>query len=46
MCSYGGKNSAIVTDVFWKDGCKVPELLVSEVISLIEKGIMSASNED
>ena len=46
MCTYGGKNMKTVTDVFWKDGCKVPELLVSEVISLIQRGIMSANNDD
>lgn len=46
MCTYGGKNSKTVTDVYWKEGCKIPELLVSEVIALIEKGIMSANNDD
>lgn len=46
MCTYGGKNQKTVTDVFWKEGCKVPELMVSEVIQLIEKGIMSANNDD
>jgi len=46
MCTYGGKNSKTVTDVFYKEGCKVPDLLISEVIALIEKGIMSANNED
>ena len=46
MCTYGGRNSKTVTDVFWKEGCKVPEILVSEVMRLIERGIMSANNED
>lgn len=46
MCTYGNKNAKTVTDVFWKEGCKVPELLVSEVMTLIEKGIMSANNDD
>jgi len=46
MCTYGGKNSKTVTDVFWKEGCKVPDVLVSEVMNLIEKGIMSANNAD
>jgi len=47
MCTYGGKgaNNTSVTDVFWKDGCKVPEILVSEVIKLVEKGIMSSNHE-
>jgi len=35
-----------VTDVFWKEGCKVPDIMVSELMELIEKGIMSANNED
>lgn len=46
MCTYGGKNAKTVTDVYWKEGCKVPDILVSELLALIEKGIMSASNED
>lgn len=46
MCTYGGRNAKTVTDVFWREGCKVPDVLVSEVMKLIEKGIMSASNED
>ena len=46
MCTYGGKNQKTVTDVFWKEGCKVPELMVSEVIGLIERGIMSSNNDD
>lgn len=46
MCTYGGKNAKPVTDVYWKEGCKVPDILVSELLALIEKGIMSANNED
>ncbi len=46
MCTYGAKNSKTVTDVFWKEGSKVPDVLVSEVMSLIERGIMSANSED
>jgi hypothetical protein len=46
MCTYGGRNSKTVTDVFWNEGCKVPEILVSEVIKLIERGIMSVDNDD
>jgi hypothetical protein len=46
MCTYGGKNARTVTDVFWKDGCKIPDTLVSEVIKLIERGIVSANTED
>ena len=42
MCSYKGMAAdKAVTDVFWKEGCKVPEILVSEVIDLIEKGALS-----
>ncbi len=46
MCTYGGRNQKTVTDVFWKEGCKVPDVMISEVMSLIEKGIMSANNDD
>jgi len=46
MCTYGGKNAKTVTDVFFKEGCKVPEVMVSEVVALIEKGIMSANTND
>jgi len=47
LCSYGGKGQAqkAVTDVFWKEGCKVPSVLASEVVKLIEKGFMSADRE-
>mmetsp|Transcript_27234 Transcript_27234/g.20379 ORF Transcript_27234/g.20379 Transcript_27234/m.20379 type:complete len:160 (+) Transcript_27234:263-742(+) len=46
MCTYGGKNQKTVTDVFWKEGCKVPEVMISEVIALIERGILSTNNDD
>lgn len=46
MCTYGGRNQKTVTDVFWKDGCKVPDVHVSEVMKLIEKGLISANNDD
>lgn len=47
MCTYGGKgaNAKKVTDVFWKEGCRVPEILASEVIALIDKGLMSSNHE-
>lgn len=41
MCTYGGKGGATsVTDVFWKNGCRVPDIMCSEVVTLISKGIM------
>lgn len=41
MCTYGGKGgSTSVTDVFWKNGCRVPDIMCSEVVNLISKGIM------
>jgi hypothetical protein len=46
MCTYGGRNSKTVTDVFWREGCKIPDVLVSEVMRLIERGLVSANNED
>ena len=48
MCNYGNKGPSgrQVTDVLWKKGCKVPDILVSDVISLIEKGIMSSDHDE
>ena len=46
MCTYGGKNSKPVTDVFWKEGCIVPDVMISDVMKLIERGILSAKNDD
>jgi hypothetical protein len=46
MCTYGARNAKTVTDVFWSEGCKVPDVLVSEVMKLIERGIMSADNSE
>ena len=41
MCTYGGKGGTTsVTDVFWKNGCRVPEIMCTEVVTLISKGIM------
>lgn len=47
MCTYGGRGSAgkAVTDVFWKEGSRVPEILASEVVALIERGLMSSNHE-
>lgn len=40
MCNYGGKEGQKkVTDVFWREGCKIPEILCSEIAELIMKGI-------
>lgn len=38
MCTYGGKsgnNSIAVTDVYWKEGCRVPDMLATEVLQLM-----------
>jgi len=34
MCTYGGKvgEGKTVTDVFWKEGCRVPEILGTDVV--------------
>jgi len=47
MCTYAGEktNGIFFTDISWKEGCKVPETLASEVVDLINKGIMKANNE-
>lgn len=36
MCTYGGRHAKTVTDVFWKEGCKVPDIMISEIVRLIE----------
>ena len=41
-----GKGTKIFTDVFWKEGCRVPEMLSSEVVELSVKGIIKANNEE
>ena len=55
MCTYGGektnetdvlRNPTFVVDISWKEGCKVPEILASEVVDLVNKGIMKANNEE
>lgn len=46
LCTYGDRNSKTITDVFWREGCKIPDVLVSEVMKLIERGIVSANNDD
>ena len=47
MCTYGGKvgEGKTVTDVFWKEGCRVPDILGTDVVSLIEKGLISGNHE-
>mmetsp|Transcript_15755 Transcript_15755/g.26588 ORF Transcript_15755/g.26588 Transcript_15755/m.26588 type:complete len:156 (-) Transcript_15755:305-772(-) len=42
MCSFGRKGGTTsVTDVTWKEGCRVPEILATEVVDLIERGIIT-----
>lgn len=45
MCTYGGKNQKTVTDVFWKEGAKIPDLMISEIVQMISKGIMSNDHD-
>jgi hypothetical protein len=46
MCNYGGKEGQKkVTDVFWREGCKIPEILCSEIAELIMKGIDEVKHE-
>ena len=48
MCNYGSKAQAgkTVTDVCWKEGCRIPEIMASEVVNLIKKGFMTSNHED
>ena len=34
-----------MTDVFWRDGCKVPEIMCSEIAEMISKGIEEVKTE-
>jgi hypothetical protein len=45
MCTFKGANGS-VTDVFWKEGCRVPEILASEVINLVSRGVMQSNAEE
>lgn len=35
-----------MADIIWKDGCRVPDILATEIISLVEKGIMTHNVDD
>ena len=45
MCTYKG-TEATVTDVFYAEGCKVPEVLATDIVNLVERGLYSTSTED
>lgn len=45
MCTFKGTEH-VVTDVFWKEDARVPEILASEVINLIKRGIVSGSTDE
>ena len=45
MCVYGQLGQKRVTDVFWKDGCKIPEIMCSEIASMISRGIEEVKTE-
>jgi len=45
MCVYGQMGQKRVTDVFWRDGCKVPEIMCSEIAEMISKGIEEVKTE-
>jgi len=47
MCTYRSKaGGTTVADVFWKEGCRVPEILATEIIALVNKGIMTQNSAD
>jgi len=48
MCNYRSKlgNQMVFTDINWKYECRVPDILVSKVVDLINKGIMEANNAE
>lgn len=47
MCTYRPKlGGSTVADIFWKEGCRVPEILATEIIALVGKGIMTHNAAD
>lgn len=47
MCTYRPKlGGSTVADILWKEGCRVPEILATEIIALVAKGIMSGNSAD
>ena len=45
MCTYGSQGQKRVTDVFWREGAKVPEVLVSDIATAILKGVEGVRQE-
>ena len=45
MCVYGQLGQKRVTDVFWREGCKVPEIMCSEYAEMIARGIEEVKTE-
>jgi len=45
MCTYGAQGQKRVTDVFWREGAKVPEVLCSDIAVAISKGIEEVRRE-
>lgn len=45
MCVYGQQGQRRTTDVFWKEGARIPEVQISEIVDLIEKGVDAAKQE-
>lgn len=39
LCKYGHQGQKRTTDVFWREGCKVPQIMCTEIADLINKGI-------
>jgi len=45
MCTYGAQGQKRVTDVYWREGAKVPEVLCSDIAVAISKGITDVRKE-
>lgn len=39
MCTYGAKDQKKTTDVYYKEGAKIPDIMCTEIATLINKGI-------
>ena len=47
MCAYRCKpGGPSIAEVFWKEGCRVPDILATEIIALVKKGIMTHNVAD
>jgi hypothetical protein len=45
MCSYGHQGQKRTTDVYWREGCKIPQIHCSEIADMINKGFDEVTHQ-